>query len=299
MGLNATTCPLVLGKITWASLMNSTHTRLDLAHGLAKVAYFSNSTPRRLIVFLHGFNGGIDSWRDFQEIEEDDSWWTSSDLVFFEYDSLKLGVQGVADSFRRHIRDFFPFPSKEGTILDGFQVRDDVSTAYEELILVGHSLGGLVLRRALADELQASLDATSTDASASAILRAKLRLFSPASEGFRPSAALGMIKASALWPVARMFLARSPSYADLQPESPIIVNTRKRTEKFVLVDRTPGSDSLRANILWASPDEIVITERYDSDYTQESAAGQNHSSVCKPTAHYEAPRKFVKTGSAW
>lgn len=277
--------------------MHTTHTRVDIVHDLARVAYFSNSTPERLVVFMHGFNGGSKSWRDFQEISEDDKWWISSDLLFLEYDSVNLGVQGVADSFRRHIREFFPYPSEECAILDGLPVREDISTPYQELILVGHSLGGLILRRALVDALQASLDGSVT--LDPILLSAKLRLFSPASEGFRPSAALGMLQASTLWPIARMFLAKSPSFADLQPGSPLLVNTRNRTERFVLGNVAPGAEALRANILWASPDEVVITERYDSDFTQESVNGQNHSSICKPKPDYDLPRTFVRTGSAW
>jgi hypothetical protein len=55
--------------------------------------------------------------------------------------------------------------------------------------------------------------------------------------------------------------------------------------------------ALRARIAWANPEDVVIPERYDTDFVDETVHGTTHSSVCKPSARNEAPWRFVETGT--
>jgi hypothetical protein len=127
------------------------------------------------------------------------------------------------------------------------------------------------------------------------LLRAQTRLFSPASAGFRAAGALGVLQASPGWFGLNMLLRRSSAFIDLQPGSETLVATRTRTESLV---RARGShvDALRARIVWANPDNVVTTERYDTDHVDDSIVGKSHSKVCKPDAEYPAPRTFVQGG---
>ncbi len=164
---------------------------------------------------------------------------------------------------------------------------------YEELYLVGHSLGGLVVRRALCDAADQWID-LGRQVQKPAILYATVRLFSPASAGFRAAGILGMIKASGVWAAVEIFVRRSSAYTDLQPKSTTVNDTRRRTERLAAV---PGCEALRAWIVWANPDDVVIPERYDSDHVGDSWDGTTHSTVCKPRrTTFEAPWRFVESG---
>jgi hypothetical protein len=97
------------------------------------------------------------------------------------------------------------------------------------------------------------------------------------------------------WLFFKIKLQRSSAFNDLQEGSRILTDTRKRTENFV--SQYPNElDVLRAHVLWANPENIVVTERYTTDHSSCSADGTNHLSVCKPDDNYQIPWRFVETG---
>ncbi|MBV9161259.1 MAG: hypothetical protein JO281_06845 [Pseudonocardiales bacterium] len=169
---------------------------------------------------------------------------------------------------------------------------------YSELLLVGHSLGGVVIRRALCETAHSWIEQRTADPQAPLppLLKAETRLFSPASAGFLPSGWLGHIKAfPSLWRLFLLMLQGSSSFNELQEGSQILTNTQKRTEE--LLEKQPDElRGLRARILWANPDNIVVTERYNTDHPPCSIDGTNHLSVCKPGNTYQIPWQFVETG---
>jgi pimeloyl-ACP methyl ester carboxylesterase len=91
-------------------------------------------------------------------------------------------------------------------------------------VLVGHSLGGVVLRRALCDAADEWLERISEDPSTPkpCLLEANMRLFSPASAGFRPAGLLGFLSAGPAWLALNMYLRSSSAFADLQQDSAVL-----------------------------------------------------------------------------
>lgn len=274
------------------------HSVVYLQHPLVKHASVASAGADRLVVFVHGFLGRSDqTWGDFLQLTSADEWWRRSDLLFVNYDSARDNITAVADRLRRYLPDFYPLPHHALCVNGDIALRDDHSAPYGELIVVGHSLGGLVVRRATVDALQECLDqADETTAAHHPLLDAQLRLFSPASAGFRPAGLLGLIRASGLWSGVELLLRQSSAFTDLQPGSHILVDTRRRTESL---RGAPGAQATRANIAWANPDNVVISERYDTDPVSHTVEGQSHTSVCKPTTKYDSPWTFVKTGRPW
>ena len=174
----------------------------------------------RLAVFVHGFGGkALKTWNNFPSGGLVHDWWRETDMLFVGYDSGRDNITAVADRIRKNLRYFYPLPHPPAMNLGGAAPREDTSTPYEELVVLGHSLGGLVLRRAMADAAQARLDdeAAGAEPRCQEILDAKLRLFSPASAGFRAAGLLGAAQASGLGPALDMYLRRSSAYTDLQP----------------------------------------------------------------------------------
>ncbi|UUL77985.1 putative lipase (plasmid) [Pseudarthrobacter sp. Fe7] len=256
--------------------------------------YPSSTTASRLIVFVHGFGGSaISTWNNFAKGQQESRWWMESDLLFVGYNSKRDGIKGVADRLRRNLPRFYPTPYGPAMSFEGNSVREDISSPYSELIVVGHSLGGLIVRHAVVDEADEWLKAGRMGPKP-LLLDSTLRLFSPASAGFRAAGVLGVARASGFWPALEMYLRRSSAYTDMQPGSTILLDTRARTER--IVDKEQDMDALQARILWASPDQVVIEGKYDSDVISRSVDGQSHRSVCKPRGDYPAPWEFVERG---
>jgi Putative serine esterase (DUF676) len=258
------------------------------------VLYLSHSQPKRLVVFVHGFWGGaLKTWQHFPEGGLMHEWWRVSDMLFVGYPSGVENITGTAYRLCQQLPRFFPNLPHDFLEERGASVRPPAESPYSELLLVGHSLGGVVVRRALCEAVHLWLD----QASKSPLLAAKTRLFSPASAGFRPSGRLGQIKATLLpWFFIEIKLRRAPAFNELQEGSQILTETRKRTEDFVN-QYSNELDALRAHVLWANPEHIVVTERYTTDHPSCSADNTNHLSVCKPDDTYHDPWRFVETGT--
>lgn len=257
--------------------------------------YVSHKAGRRLVVFIHGFGGRPTStWDDFRFSTQFSSWWADADMLFVGYDSTRDNITAVANRIRRNISRFYPVPFQPAMVVGETQARADTESAYSELIILGHSLGGLIARRVLVDAAQAWVDENRVPARPG-VLDAQLRLFSPASAGFRDGGLLGVLKASPFWPGFNMFLRKASAYTDLQPGSTTLIDTRRRTERFATLTEDLGA--LRAQVLWANPDNVVIAERYDTDPVDSTVDGTTHRSVCKPKASYTIPWQFAERGS--
>jgi alpha-beta hydrolase superfamily lysophospholipase len=262
------------------------------------VLYLSHSLPIRLVVFVHGFAGAaLNTWQYFPETDRE--WWSSADLLFVGYDSRRDNITGTAARLRRELPRFYPYIRDELAEIDGVRVRPSATGEYRELVLVGHSLGGVILRRALCDVAQEwqNQSETQPDSPRPRLLDARLCLFSPASAGFRPAGLLGLTRASPFWLAANLQLRRASAFTDLQPGSQILVETRARTQRLVNLHRDELS-ALRAGILWANPDNVVITERYDTDFADDAIDNTTHRSVCKPHREYEAPWVMVEAAES-
>lgn len=265
------------------------------------VLYLAKEQPRRLVVFVHGFNGrAVNSWNQFVAGgKERPEWWASSDLLFAGYESTTDTITGVAYRVRTALPRFYPNLAGDLLEIGGVRVREPANGPYEELYLVGHSLGGVIVRRVLCDAACAWEDELAADSGAPRppMLDARTRLFSPASKGFQPAGWLGALSASGAWPLLVMQLRRSPAYTSLQPGSEILTRTEQRTAAHLSGPKATELGALRASILWAQPDNVVEAERYDGDLTDYFEDGKNHRSVCKPQPQkYTKPWVFVETG---
>ncbi|MFD7008066.1 esterase/lipase family protein [Rhodococcus jostii] len=253
-----------------------------------------NGPVSRLVVFVHGFMGkAVTTWSNFEVGAGHRDWWREADLLFVGYRSTKETITGVANRLRREIPEFYPTPFPAAMNVGGHPVRKDAGSPYSELVVIGHSLGGLIVRRALCDAAMEWDKAGRTDPKP-ALLTAQIRLFSPASAGFRAAGFLGILRATSLWRAINMVLSRAPAYTDLQPDSSVLRNTQERTERLAC---QIGFESLAAKIIWANPDTVVISERYTTDHVDGTWDETTHTSVCKPERDaFEKPWIFAETG---
>jgi hypothetical protein len=154
-------------------------------------------------VFLHGFGGSpVSTWNDFMGESREASWWADADMYFVGYHSLRREVAAMASYLRTWLASLPGLPGAEGWEPGN----------YDELVLVGHSLGGVIVRTMLLDEYRAGPGRAGSLLFTSG-LATRARLFSPATGGFEPTGPLGVIQATGVWNTVQAILCGSPESA--------------------------------------------------------------------------------------
>lgn len=256
-------------------------------------------SPKRLIVFVHGWGGKpLSTWADFQHSGRIDPWWRDSDMAFAAYPSVTQQIAISSIELTGALDAIFPTLPAEllsvgGTWLPG----RDPGHSYEELILIGHSLGGVLIRRAILDCAKDWLAKSTGEASQPGILGAKVILFSPAIGGFQPTGHPMAIVPRAVEDKIRSVLRASPSFLDLSPESWLIKETRVETEALASAEGRNFA-GVRAKIAWAGREHLVVARRYSTDPPDVSIPDRTHVDVCKPNGRYTAPWEFAQRSAS-
>ena len=276
----------------------SRYDRADMPPGWVLYVSPSDTPVKRLVVFVHGFGGkAVKTWLEFPLVNLADSankWWREADLLFIGYRSTRDSITAVANRIRAMLPRFFPVPYRPALDIEGARIRGDIETPYDELVVVGHSLGGVILRLALCDSAQQLAENGTVDVPG--LTTAKVRYFSPASGGFRAAGMLGLVQASSFWLALEAFLRRSSAYTDLQQDSLVLRELRERTVDLVTSD-PEKFQTLRARTVWANPEDVVLDHNYRTDFVSRTWDGQSHTSVCKPLRdQHSLPWQFVETG---
>ncbi|HEX7359596.1 MAG TPA: hypothetical protein VF283_03805 [Bryobacteraceae bacterium] len=261
----------------------------------------------RAVVFVHGYSGKARStWTDFLSLVDDDRiaglWWETSDLFFYDYfwrSMFRRVGENALDLFH-FVHDVFPKPPQALFDGGGTSIRRDFS--YRELTLVGHSEGGVLIRKIIlhAADRNAPLVAWRRTPEASrpavlpkpdGILVANVRLFAPALGG---EALAGMMGVIASLPIISSALHASAAKLDLAPGATAITSARRYTDEW---SKAVDLECFKAHIVWAAHDFVVDPEKYLDDLQcTRSPKGTDHASVCKPTRQYPFPVTFVERG---
>ena len=257
----------------------------------------------RAVVFVHGFNGSAGgTWTDFISLIDsmaNRTWWEQSDVYFFDYHwaSVFRQVGRNTTTLLGFLDDIFPNPPMELFSTPEVKLREQCE--YKELMLVGHSEGGLLLRKAIVatagddDRLEAyRIDparATKPEPAPEGIEVAELRLFAPAIGGEALTGFKGIVAST----FARFLHVSAAKTSMASPSSPV-VTAREHTEHYANFLQLP---CFRAHILWADDDDVVLSEKYLHDKTCRNVRpGTDHVSVCKPSLLYLLPVHFVEKG---
>jgi hypothetical protein len=265
-------------------------------------AMFCEAIPDTAIIFVHGFGGKPTStWRDFQglvdEYSPDYKWWATSDMFFYAYESLHTPIRHNADLLVGFVDSVWAGGWTEPPLERKYERK------YQDLILVGHSEGAVVIRRMILDRYyqhKADVDKTNPpnrethDAAmrkaldSDFLMGAYLRLFAPACMGTNFSSYAGFITSFSL--LISAIAATSLVRNELLPDSTVLKNLKAGTEEA----HAAFSDvrSLFTNPLFGVPDQIVVSDSYAGEKLLWER-GRDHFSICKPNYIYRRPLKFV------
>jgi pimeloyl-ACP methyl ester carboxylesterase len=245
------------------------------------------------VVFVHGFLGDPhETWYAFQDMVTSHStaqtYWNKQDLFFFTYRSFRDGIETSAQSLLNFLSLIFPSPPPDIlSILRYVRVPQSLASlnspprAYKRLVVVGHSEGGLVIRKAV----------VMAENKPNPISKAKLVLFAPAISGLRPAGFKGMLLhlGPAKW-IALPFLHGSRAYGDMNSvdfRNDVIADTLRAR------DLREDHTALWAKVIFGTKEDVVAPVKWSGDNKMPEEVGQDHLSICKPKSKYDPPITFV------
>jgi pimeloyl-ACP methyl ester carboxylesterase len=266
------------------------------------------------IVYVHGFLGDAQTtWEQLQYYVDRlrDEPFKNSDLHFFEYPAEDQFVLASVARLRSFLTQIYPLPPSalvEAHLRDfDWRLPGDSDTVflrelhpYSRLILVGHSLGAVVIRRFIADEAisQAGARKSGRDVAPSRFLDAELTLMAPAHIGFQPTGTKALLHALAFPASLARYAAVFRAFSDLKPDCFTLAQLQRETVEMAAL--FPASTAFKPRVLWGEQEDVVLVGRFDSDPPEavQQAPGKNHVTVCKLTKNYEMPADVVIRGRA-
>lgn len=245
-------------------------------------AHLSLKPAKRAIVFVHGFAGrGLLTWTRFPDLLQGEPKTADYDLIFFEYDSFGRQLGDIVTRLKTFLNNLMTNASpivNRGLALPDHRPK---GFAYDQVLLVAHSLGAVVTRRTLLDYFGNGTPW---------VPHATFTLFAPADMGASgtalitealqgvPFASLGSAAIKTFFPVLRSLEAGS---------MPL---DRLRKDTLTLSKDKNTNPHLRAQlVVFAATDSVVEKEKFLVDEKEGSIPGTTHTTVCKPDdAHTQA-----------
>ncbi len=249
---------------------------LPLSYGAGTKALWSKEPNGKLLVFVHGFGGNaLTTWGLLPVLLSIRKEVKGYDIVFFGYESLKLNAYECAEHLQKCLDDLLS--KKKEVAHESIRNHDpayvgSVPRTYREMVLVGHSLGACVIRRAMLNEVRSGEGSWPT--------RTKMIWFAPAHCGARVILLLTAVslnlQVKGLSQVAEFFC---PSLKDLTPKSDFLKELLDETTDVCKTDaRLISRLTIRAK-----NDLVVLNKPFAKDRTPAvSIAKASHMSVCKP-----------------
>lgn len=259
-----------------------THIRVnDLGWGRQTVAYWAENPNGRLMLFVHGFCGdSMSTWHDFQGmLPANSTRCRDSDIVFFGYDSRVTDIARNTKVLLQVLQSLTGNPSQ----VINLSIDNDVEARkrkfrFTEILLVAHSLGAVLCRRAL---LEARDKLKKGQKQFGWVNNVRMVLFAPAHLGARKLPLIGAGIVNALTRIDTSVASQ------LAPNSPIIVKLKNDTRQAV---SEGDAEYLRAaKVILGAKDMVVENGMYDGDHACITIAGHGHISVCKPSGKYRDP----------
>jgi hypothetical protein len=266
------------------------------------------------VVFVHGFCGHPrKTWLLFQslvdELHEEFPAWGIADLFFYGYDAFGPGINLNAEAFVKFLNRIFPVPQRglfnlkierlPAALRPAFEnVLLPIPKRYKKLVLVGHSMGAVIIRAAIlqyANNKLARLNErgrSQKELNNLRMLHADVRLFSPAHFGANPAGWMGVIlNLPFIGEFLRAWLQYGQAYGDLSDSNLVLRDLKDQTT--LLAETFPSLKALRAKSMWGTGEKIVAVGNYKYDLESEQVSGVSHFEVCKPTSEYKLPLRFV------
>jgi len=246
-----------------------------------------------VLIFVHGFNGqALATWSSFPSLLTKQSKFSDWDFVFFGYDGLHTEAVTSAVDLGQLLDMISSSPSQlYGASTASPHAARRHPQAYKRIVLVAHSLGAVVARRAMLDGYNRPRPAPWAKAT-------ELFTFAPAHNGAKLMSLLleTLGPAACVVPFVQL-LGMFIVLRDLKERSGML-NTLHGDLKRTYDSGT--ANNLRAvGTVWVRNDRIVTNGVLYPDPAPPPEAvlgGRTHSSVCKPDSSFNDPVNLLVSG---
>lgn len=248
-----------------------------IPYGRGSCAQWAESPSGTVIVFVHGFNGHpTETWTEFDQSLAD----VGHDLVFYGYDSLRGTTNVMALGLLSCLAELMEKPALfvNGT-LDLADARPD-GFAFRRLVVVAHSLGAVVARRALLHGT-AKWWLACTD----------LCLYAPAHKGAHLLRLVASTMSLFQAPLEAIATWRFPVLEDLKEGSDALKSLQTSTD--AAIDK--GHTGVCAKLIVISQNDGVVNTNSFIDRDHHGVVLPfSHVEVCKPNPLRSEPLDHLK-----
>jgi len=257
-----------------------------IAYGKKTQAWWAVKPSGRLVVFVHGFGGSaVSTWNEFPDLLPKQSSCAGWDVVFYGYDGLFTQANISAQGLHDFVHQMGTKPAKVINPTLNPKSRRDSKFAYSSILIVAHSLGAVVTRRALLNARKLNRPWLN---------QTQMVLFAPAHMGAN-TIALGAEAISVIPGVGALLAAvakfKFQPLQDLEAGSQTLQLLLSETQQALQAGDAPY---LVARAVYVGDKErIVTTNSFCDDPPLMILAGKDHVDVCKPDANYLDPVQGV------
>jgi len=250
-------------------------------------------------VFIHGWGGDAGgTWEMFPKALTTLPAAASADAYLVDYPSISHQVPFCAAQLRRFLVDLVEAPVEVmiNRSLPSGAPRRSPNDTYERIILVGHSMGAVIARRALLDIEKAPPPSITPKH----LEKFKLLFFAPAHLGSDLPLLIGagfhLDKLPAAKLIGSLILLWKPSLRDLEKGSASLNKLASDCRELRERREAKGESTthLRANVYHAERDRVVYQDDFDNDFPFTPVMQRNHRNVCKPDASYLTPVEALR-----
>jgi hypothetical protein len=255
------------------STAEGTHTVLSpFPLGKSSQASYSLAGAREAVVFLHGYSGApVKTWIAFPELLSGFQPFEGLDLIFCGYDSVAEHTESCADRFKTILEQLLVRPASPRRPAS---IPRHGTAPYERILIVAHSMGAVVARRAL---ILADEDGLAWTA------QVRLVLYAPAHHGARLELADSFLSGllGKIWAIGRF---HSPAIDQLRSGSTYLTELALDVERAL--SQVPKPSHLVAlKVIHARRETVLVhpESRFGEDPRSRLIDG-THMTVCKPSS---------------
>lgn len=249
-----------------------------IEHGLGSRAHWAVEPCGRAVVFVHGFGGTAEgTWIDFPSMLRSRTESRGVDLLFFGYEGKRHRTQHSAMRLRSLLIELVEDPLR---LPARAQVHRSSSFEYEFVLLVGHSMGAIVIRQAIIDLFRLPKHWQE---------KIRIALFAPAHMGadIGPLVFEAVAGVPILAPVPALARMYWKALRDVEGGSQTIEQILDETRRALATGR---ATNMKARVVvHGGNDSVVNPNTFAEDPPSTFYVHSGHSRVCKPNSGWERP----------